>query len=348
MFVYEEEEKDPILSTIYTPLPTLSHVGKAMKKSLLTGESLGVWEDVVSWYKENEKWATVLSEMGKMMDHNQKQSYLKTETANKLYENTLETSVSQLELFRSCACCYFIKYGLKASERKIFKWDTKEIGSIFHATLEYYPKELEKRETTWTKVDPQVQEECIREAVKKAIDKYNTSGNQEGKVRYTAAKVEKMSKRAIHALTYQLRKGAFEPKEYEVSFGYVGMPAIEIEVEQGRKLLLRGQIDRVDVYQKEGEGSYVKILDYKSGKKDFDLLQVYYGLQLQLLLYLDAYLRLHKDSQEAGVFYFHIRKPYLEYQVGMSQEEIDAKRRKQYKLSGLVLEDTEIIKKMEK
>jgi ATP-dependent helicase/nuclease subunit B len=347
MFQCNEVEKDPILAHVYTPLPTLTHVGKAMKEALLRKEPLGEWEDVAAWYEENEKWSPALTHIKAMMVHSLEQPYLKPETTQKLYENTLETSVSQLELFRSCACCYFIKYGLKASERKLFKWNTKDIGSIFHATLEYYPKELEARGATWVNVEPNVQETCIKAAVKKAVEKYNTTENADGKLRYTVAKVEKMSKRAIHALTYQLSKGQFEPKEYEVSFGYVGMPAIEIEVEQGKKLLLRGQIDRIDVYEKEEGQNYIKILDYKSGKKDFDLLQVFYGLQLQLLLYLDAYLRLHKEYAEAGVFYFHIHKPYLDYQVGMSKEELDSKRRKQYKLSGLVLEDSEVITSIE-
>lgn len=349
MFKQEEAKRENLLDHVYAPLPTLSYAGRALRQDMegIGDEEDTDWKDVISWYVENSAWQEKLKTMSQEMFYTNQQHYLKKETANSLYPEKMETSVSQLERFRSCACCYFIKYGLKAEERKLFKWNTRDLGTIFHATLERYPKELEAKGFTWVSVPKEEKDKCIKQAVVYSVDKYNRTGEKNGKFKYTASKLERMAKRAINALTYQLEQGKFEPKAYEVGFGYEGMPPISIAIDETHTLLLRGQIDRIDVYLGEDNQNYAKILDYKSGKKDFDLLQVYYGLQLQLLLYLDAYLKLNKTFDPAGVFYFHIDKAYLSYKVGMTEEDIDTKQVKQYKLSGLVLEDTKVIRLLE-
>ena len=119
-------------------------------------------------------------------------------------------------------------------------------------------------------------------------------------------------------------------------------------LDEGRQIEIRGTIDRVDIFYKGPNEQYVKILDYKSGQKNFNLVEVYYGLQLQLLLYLDAYLEKHPEYQAGGVFYFHITNPYVSYKVGMSEEEIEASGLKQFKLSGLALENREVIDALDK
>ena len=156
-----------------------------------------------------------------------------------------------------------------------------------------------------------------------------------------------MTKRAIGALTYQLKAGEFEPEAYEVSFGSEQMPPIEIVLDNEHTIFLKGQIDRVDVYTKDGEGKYIKVLDYKSGNKNFSLLELYHGLQLQLLLYLDAYLRLNEKNKAAGMFYFHIDTRTVKYETGMELSEVLTKQLKQYKLSGLAVDDVDILDKME-
>jgi ATP-dependent helicase/nuclease subunit B len=239
-----------------------------------------------------------------------------------------------------------MKYGLKVSEREVLNFEMTDIGTLFHSVLEKYPKALEKRNTTWVDATLEQQTESIKEAVEVAFEKQNKTPYGLGRMRYTKAQVEKMSTRAIEALTYQLKQGEFEPVAYELTFGKNGFLPIEIALNDTQSLLIQGQIDRIDVYQKENE-RYVKIMDYKSGSQEFSLVEVYYGLQLQLLLYLDAYLKLNEGDLPAGVFYFHISGSTISYKANMTEEEIESKRQKNYKLSGLLLEDVEIAKKME-
>ncbi|MGL4345809.1 MAG: helicase-exonuclease AddAB subunit AddB [Cellulosilyticaceae bacterium] len=337
--------QDP-LEMLQSPMPAFGYVGQKMREEVDGRGKEAIWKDALSWFKMQPEWQGKVENLVDYIFYTNQQHYLEPKTAQMLYELPLSTSVSKLETFRQCACCYFVKYGLKAQERQLFKWNAADLGTIFHSVLEYYPKELASCGTTWRDVSANEMDVCIGQAVRKAVSDYNTSRREDGKFRYTVQKVEKMAKRAVNALTTQIRAGAFDPKDYEVGFGMGDLPEIRIAIDTDRSMLLRGQIDRVDVYYKEGE-QLIKILDYKSGKKAFDLLEVYYGLQLQLLLYLDAYIKLNQAATPAGMFYFHIDNPYTEYEPGMSEEELAENQIKKFKLSGLVLGEPEVINDLE-
>lgn len=348
MFKQQDIEPKKWMEDIFAPLPTFGMIGARLREDMEgKDESDSTWRDIVSWYVASDEWKDKIHTMSEHILYTNQQHYLSKDTARLLYDEKLDTSISKLETFRNCACCYFIKYGIKAEERKLFKWNTAEIGTLFHSVLERYPQELQKRKTNWVEASSVQIDESVKSAVTYSIDKHNRSGREDGRFRYTASKVEKMSKRAIRALTHQLRQGKFEPKDYEVNFGYEGMPPIEIKIDETRSVLLKGQIDRVDVYAKENGEEYIKILDYKSGKKQFNLVELYYGLQLQLLLYLDSYIKINEKNKPAGMFYFHIDTTYVKYETGTTLEAVRDKQLKNFKLSGLVLEDEEIIRMMD-
>lgn len=347
MFGLKEVSNDA-LTKVQTPIATLEYIGNHLR-SYIQGEEIEEveWYDVLSWYLEKETWRDKILHMSRDLAFTNQQHYLKKEQAKLLYPNGLETNISQLEAYRQCPCCYFIKYGIKASERKMLQWNAADLGTLFHATLEQYPKELAKKQKTWIDVTEAEMRACVAAAVKHSVDHTHYAGRDEGRIRYTLAKVERMSERAIHALTHQLKQGEFTPYAYEVSFGYEGLPPIEIALDDEHTILLKGQIDRVDVYIKNEQERYIKILDYKSGNKQFSLLEVYHSLQLQLLLYLDAYLRLNPGNKPAGMFYFHIDSKTIKYERGIDQEEAFKRQLKQFKLSGLMIDDVDLIELME-
>lgn len=348
MFKQPELTPKSLVDDLYAPLPTFGMIGARLREDMEGKEEEdAAWKDVMSWYMEQDDWKDKLQMMGSHILYTNQQHYLDRTTAKMLYNEKLETSISKLETFRNCACCYFIKYGIKAEERKLFRWNTAEIGTLFHGVLERYPEELEKRRTSWVEASEEQVKESIKEAVNYSIHKHNKSTREDGRQKYTASKLEKISTRAIRALTHQLKQGQFEPKEYEFNFGHDGMPPIEIQIDETRSILLKGQIDRVDVYAKDTGEEYVKIIDYKSGKKKFDLLELYYGLQLQLLLYLDSYIKLNMNNKPAGMFYFHIDTSYIKYEIGTTEEIAKDKQLKNFKLSGLVLDDEQIIRMMD-
>ncbi len=340
-------QEDPFLSNIYHPVPTFGYVGRKMREQLDGREGQEDWKDIASWYMDKEEWRNKIDTAVDYLFYTNQQHYLEEKTAKIMYDNPLYSSVSKLETFRQCAFCYFIKYGIKAEERRLFQFNAMDLGILFHKALEEYPVRLEKEGIGWRDVNDEQIDTYVGEVVQEVVAEYGGSmGRPTAQNKYKIHQIENMTKRAVKVLTDQIKKSAFDPKEYEVEFGEGQFPPIVINIDEERKMLLTGTIDRVDVYELE-DNEFIKILDYKSGKKAFDLMEVYYGLQLQLLLYLDAYLKISTENLPAGVFYFHIDNPIIEYKVGMSQEDIEKERSKRFKLSGLLLDDVEIAKALE-
>ena len=339
--------ENSFLDNIHHPDATFGYVGRKMREALDGRQGGNDWKDVASWYMKQQSWRGKVDTAIDYLFYTNQQHYLDRDTAKMLYNNPLHSSVSKLETFRQCAFCYFIKYGIRAEERRLFQFNAMDLGILFHKALEEYPQRLKKEETSWRDVSYEQMNHYVEEVVGEVVTKYGGSiGRPTAQNRYRVQQVKNMTKRAVSVLTEQLKQGQFNPKDYEVAFGEGELPPIIINIDKDRKMLLTGTIDRVDVYQLENQ-EFVKILDYKSGKKSFDLLEVYYGLQLQLLLYLDAYLKISTDNLPAGIFYFHIDNPLIEYKVGMSEEDIEKERAKQFKLTGLLLESVEIAKALE-
>lgn len=344
-----EEPEESILKYAERPKPALGYVGGMLREYLEGRNESGAWQDMLSWFKSDEKWKDQIEHLIDYLFYTNQQHYLAPETTKLLYGNTLKTSISQLESFRQCACCYFMRYGIRAEERKLFQLNRAKVGTLFHAALEQYPKELESLGKTWTSANAEEIQLGVQKAIAYAMGNVSSAQKETGSFKFTASKVEKMTRRAVSALTSHLKNGAFTPEGYEISFGEgYGFPAICLDLDEDRQIEIKGTIDRVDVFYKGPGEQYVKILDYKSGQKNFNLVEVYYGLQLQLLLYLDAYLEKHPLNQAGGVFYFHITNPYVNYKVGMSEEDIEASGLKQFKLSGLALENREVIDALDK
>ena len=341
-------EKEETLKFFEREQPAFGYVGGKLRDFMEGREVEASWKDAMSYFSQQEKWQDKLVKLTDYLFYTNQQHELLEQTTKMLYGNILTTNISQLESFRRCACCYFIRYGLKAEERRMFSLNRADMGTLFHAALEEYPKILESMGTDWVKASISERQQGVKRATESALLKVNGAQRETGHFKFMASKVEKMTMRAVNALTSHLANGDFIPEGYEISFGEgQGFPPIAIDIDSERKLLITGTIDRVDVFYKNDTEQYVKILDYKSGQKNFSLLEVYYGLQLQLLLYLDAYLEKHPEGQAGGIFYFHITNPYVSYKVGMDEAQIEAATLKQFKLSGMALNDLAVIKALD-
>jgi len=148
-------------------------------------------------------------------------------------------------------------------------------------------------------------------------------------------------------LVRHLKNGDFVPQGYEIGFGnHEALPPIVIQLAEGNQLVLSGKIDRVDLLDTQGN-HYAKIIDYKSGSKSFNFQDIYYGLQLQLLIYLDAYLKHYEKTstpmKPGGVFYFRITDPNISLSQEMSPQEIEEALYQKMQMSGLLLEDEAVV-----
>lgn len=266
------------------------------------------------------------------------------ETARLLYGQVLQNSVSRLERFAACAYAHFLQYGLTLQEREEYSFEDVDMGNVFHGVLEQFSNRLEEEGSTWFAFSREEGERYVEEALERYAVQYGeTVLFSSARNAYAVKRMERILKRTVDTLQYQLKKGAFTPQDFEVSFSALEeLDAVNIALSDREKMRLRGRIDRIDT-AREGDKLYVKVIDYKSGSKSFDLVSLYYGLQLQLVVYLNAAVAMKKRENPqmevvpAAVLYYHVADPMLKGDgQKLSAEAVNEQLKAQLRMNGAV------------
>ncbi len=274
---------------------------------------------------------------------------IKEKTVEKLYGTQLNLSASQVDKLADCRLAYFLKYGLRLKERKAPSVDPAEFGTYVHAVLEETGREIMKK-GGFHKVSLEDTLEIAKRHSQAYIDERFSQIDSQ-RVGYMLRRNAQELEMVVAELWDELKESAFEPAAFELSFGAEG--AIDAISIAGKTMTaqLRGFVDRVDVW-KEDEQSYYRVVDYKSGKKDFDYCDVFNGLGLQMLLYLFALEANDSDllgdqPTAAGVQYFPARVPVVSVEGHPDDEEALLSREKHWKRKGLLLADEAVLNAME-
>ena len=227
------------------------------------------------------------------------------EAAKRLYGAVLYGSVTRLEKYAACAFSHFLQYGLSLEERAQYRVAAPELGNLYHTALELFTKKVSDSGDSWHSLTAEMRELFCSESVAEAAETFE-NGVFDGTKRngYLLTKAKRVLLKTVEMLQEQIKGSLFEPKQCEAAFEHTA-----------KYLSLHGKIDRYDVCR-NGERWYLRVVDYKSGTKKFDLAELYYGLQVQLEVYLAAALRqTAKDNREmpvpAGMFYFHVEDPFF-------------------------------------
>ena len=268
-------------------------------------------------------------------------------TGRLFMENTM--SVSRLESFAACPYRHFVEYGLRPHRKKEWDLDRMEIGSFYHEAVEGITRLLPSL-PGWPEVR---REDCDRlvEAQAGAVFAgwFGDKAEESAKVRAAGQKYIRVLKRTAWMFTRGAQVSAFRTVGQEITFGYAdgnSLPAVELDLEDGRRVLLQGRIDRIDRYEGD-EGVYLRVVDYKSGQKELKPADIYYGTQLQLLLYLHAALTAAEDAQPAGAYYMFFRDPLLKEIDPEDQRMAEEALAKKLRLSGISLKDARILQRMD-
>ncbi len=275
--------------------------------------------------------------------------------ARALYGNILQGSVTRLELYAACAYSHFLRYGLELLERQEYELGAVDMGNLFHQSLDICFQTLGERGLDLASLSAGERDGLVEECVARTVEDYgNTILKSSFRNAYLIRRITRITQRTLWALGEQLKKGDFKPAGFEVSFSAAdNLNAMKIALSEEEALHLKGRIDRLDLCEDETH-VYVKIIDYKSGTASFDLAALYYGLQLQLVIYMDAALEMEerrhpeKEVVPAGFFYYHIQDPMVEKKEPMTPEEIEEQIKRQLKMDGLVNSDLEVIRRLDR
>lgn len=273
-------------------------------------------------------------------------------TAKALFGSSMRLSPSQIESFYSCAFAYYCTYGLRLRRREKADFNPMESGNVTHFVLQQLVDRYGGRGLL------EVEEEALRREIREIIDRYLASKVQDSstlpkRFYYLYTRLVDSLVHLIRRLGEEFAQSLFEPIAFEMEIGSPDtLPALHLQSPDGVDVYVSGKVDRVDMMERPDGSRYVRIVDYKTGTKKFALSDVVQGLNMQMLIYLFTIQQNGRGRLEgalpAGVLYMPSSSRYVSGDRHTPAEEVQAAQRKTYRMSGLLLDDVEIIQGMEK
>ncbi|MCI8282652.1 MAG: helicase-exonuclease AddAB subunit AddB [Lachnospiraceae bacterium] len=346
-------QKEPeLLLTIVTPKSSRRTLIEGIRRAR-EGQASPEFLALLSWYRGREDYSREAEAFLEAAFYTYEKRLLGRDAAHKLYGEVLVNSVTRLERFSACAYAHFMAYGMGLKERQMGEFAPVDMGSLFHHALECYSQKMEAQGYHWFDVPGDVQEQLMEEAVRDTVEEEGYLLYQDAAGAYTVKRLLRILKKTVEVISAQISQSSFAPEGYEVSFSFAeDLESVNFVLSEEERMRLTGRIDRMDT-RKDKDQIYVKVVDYKSGSTQFSLVSLYHGLQLQLVVYLNAAVELLKQkypNQEvvpAGMFYYHIDDPVIEAKGPMTEDEIKEQVFEKLKQNGIGLEtgDASVSKK---
>lgn len=291
---------------------------------------LSAREECLEWLKELTEAAFITY----------KPTALEQKLAEDLYGKIMECSISSLERFAACHYAHFLSYGLKLKPREEYGFAHLDMGNVMHDILQNFGKALEKNGLDWADIEKETMDSFIETAVQEVSTSYGGAILKDSaKYLYFTNQLKRIVRRTIATLQEQLRHGTFRPVAFEKEFRQIYN--FDREGQNGGQLLLRGRIDRIDTCMQDDE-IFVKVVDYKSGNHAFDLNTLYYGVALQLAVYLGQTVKNirianpEKKVVPAAMLYYRTVDPLLNTDVALTAEESETEILKELNNTGAV------------
>ncbi|MRH44175.1 helicase-exonuclease AddAB subunit AddB [Aquibacillus halophilus] len=339
---------------VTTPVKTRSALTAQLARKLRGYPVDDIWWNVLNWYMNHQEKNGTTNRILESLFYKNKPINLSEETINKIYPKQIKASVSRLEMYHRCSYQHFARYSLGLEERRTYKLDAPDIGQLFHEAL--------KKITEWIQAEgrdfSQVYQEDSKKYAQRAVQNLapilqHQILHSSNRYQYIQQKLEDIIARAAYVLSEQSRQSNFSPVGLELGFGpgENQLAPINLELPNGFELMLRGRIDRVDRALNQDE-LFLRIIDYKSSSKGLNLVEVYYGLALQMLAYLDVVLSnsekwLGAQATPAGVLYFHVHNPMISGNNKLNDVDIEKEIFKKFKMQGLLVENEQVVKMMD-
>ncbi|MBQ5397873.1 MAG: PD-(D/E)XK nuclease family protein [Ruminococcus sp.] len=273
------------------------------------------------------------------------------EISENLFKKQMKISASQVEAYNMCAFRYFCNYGLRAKERKKAEIDPIQFGNIVHFFMERFLKEHEKRALN------SLSDSDIKGSIDSILLEYADEklGGLDDKPESFMNLFERLKENILELIKHiinQLGYSDFIPCDFEFGIGSDTKP-YKLELDGERSVSVTGYIDRVDRCDKNSDETYIRVVDYKTGNKEFKLYEILYGINLQMLIYLRA---LEQNGGEyyksrvipAGVLYMPASLEIIDSEKYPTESKVKAQLGSTLRMNGLVLSDEEVLEHMDR
>ena len=337
-------------------LPYLNHPNKAMGLlgSHLTAaeppERQEIWAELYNWFLEHP--TPLFHQVRHSLQH-EEQLTQRQLSSTQVYGTPLHLSVSALEKYRQCPYSYFLTYGLRLKERSLYKMEAVDVGQFYHTAIEQFSSYLLEQQISWQSLEA----EQVKAIMAMIVEQLAPAMQNEillstGRYRYLRHRLQKTLEHSALLLMEHGQRGDFVPVALEADFGTgkSKLPHWKIALQDGTLLTLQGRIDRIEQAKADGK-HYLRIIDFKTGTQGLNLADIYYGLKIQLLTYLQVALQYYaqlvppgETLLPAGVLYYFFRSGIVSTEGPVSAKEAEALHISKLKADGLLVADMKALK----
>jgi len=340
---------EAVLARLVHPRMALEALGTSLRQAKAGNFTPRICWDVYSHLLLSPQWQAETGQVAQALFYTNTEPPLSQSLQRRSSRRILRGSVSRLEKFNACPFAYFAAFSLKLRERKIYKLASVDIGNFYHLALEKFGDKLAERKVTWADLDENtcraISSELAQDLQPIIQDNILTSTQRHS---FLGRKLQRVVERSALVLARHAKQGRFTPLKAELGFGHGGiLPALTFTLADGTVMELTGRIDRLDTAGGK-EGIFIRIIDFKSGLNKLTPIEVYHGLRMQLLTYLEVALRFGQELtgcavKPAGALYFQVHDPLVSANRPLSKEEAEEQVLLAYRTTGMVVADAEAI-----
>jgi len=329
------------LITIHSDVPVRQQLCFNAEKYARGVDISPLWRGVYEYYKENTDF---IAKMQRFADSDNIAHSISETNLNKLIPLLSHTSVSKIERYMACKYAYFIDYVLKLEPVKENDFDAMEMGNITHLVLEKISKEFGKSRKTFEQCSDEEVLTRIEEHIDDYLSEYSkASDGLSPRDEFSVRRLKNSIFLCFKAVKKQILDSNFEPFGYEIEFNDSSeLGDIKIHTDDDRIVHLTGKIDRADICY-GSDGSLIRVIDYKTGSKEFKLDEVFYGLSVQLMVYLNKLVSANPDFRYGGALYFKVSDLKINAKGRISTDELKKAAESELKLKGIVPYDDTVL-----
>lgn len=311
--------------------------------AILRGESVTEdWKDIYTYFCDNNQSENIRC-INRFITQSDVITRLEPELTDRLYGNDFYSTISRIQRYNSCRYSYYLEYMLKLREKKSFGIESVDIGNIIHSIIESVFDNLKSTATSIESVDRAYFEKQVDIHLDKYISELcDSSGEISERDIFSVRRLKDSIVTSLMAVRDHIACSQFEPLGHEIVFDDNNIGCIELELENGKRVKITGKIDRADSFTNE-YGTFIRVIDYKTGNKTFNFTDVFYGLDVQLLVYMNALVNKTSDAYPAGALFFKIQNPLLSVQCHPEISEINALVASATRMDGVVSADEKVL-----
>ena len=300
------------------------------------------WKDIYTYYLENKEYEK-LSYIDRFTDGIYEVNVIDEDIIKRLYSDEFYSTVSRLQRYNACRYSYYLEYMLSLNEKKTYGIESTDVGTLIHSIIENAFIKLSEDNKTMADADNDFFVNHIRNSLDDYISEFENNGtNMSIREKYFIKNLESSLLKSLQALRQHLVDSEFVPLGHEITFDDNSIGCIVFELGNGKKVKITGKIDRADYFENEN-GVYYRIIDYKSGTKEFNFTDVFYGLDVQLLVYMNALVEKNKGSHPVGALFFRIKDPIKGSESHYNDEKHISDALSEFKMDGVVSSEPNVL-----